>query len=237
MTLPPPASGRRFSPLIATAALLFAILLPSCHDSNTNENRIKPILATLHMVTSPGTPDPAVYLEEVSTTGDLVIVDVKLRNGTGSPIDFDAFTLEFTYDFNLIQVGDAFTVNPSVLGDCHAQTVCDPICNTNATDANHGLTVDVNGKSHLFMVVAAKAGCPTASITADTTLVTLGFIAATTIPEPVPPNDPSQAQGRIALIAAPGHGDCEILQNVAEVLVSGQPIQCVDGSAYMTAAP
>ena len=236
MTAPPPVPGRCVPRPRAAAALLLALLLPSCHGSDESNNRIKPIVATLHITGFAGTPDPAVFLEEVSTTDELVTIDVRLHNGTGTPIDFDAYTLEFTYDFNFVQAGHAFVVNPAVLGDCNAETACDPLCSTNAADANRGLTVDANGKAHLVIGVAARASCPTASVNTDVTLLTLGFIAATTIPDPVPPNDPTQAKGRIALIAAPGHGDCEILQNVTEVLVGGQPISCVDGDAYLTAA-
>jgi hypothetical protein len=215
---------------VATAVLL-ALLLPVCGGKDRSENRIKPIVATLHIDTFPGTPDPAVFLEKVSTTGDLVTVDVKLHNGTGGPIDFDAMTLEFTYDFSLIQVGDVFQVNPGVLGDCNAGTVCDPACLSNAADANKGLTVGVDGKAHFVMGVAALPGCPTASITSDTTLVTLAFIAATTIPEPIPPNDATQAKGRITLVSGPGRGDCELLSNLVDL-----GITCVDGNAFITAA-
>jgi len=230
----PPASGSRTARLGA-APILAALLLPACGGHNKSENRIKPIQATLNLDAFPGTPDAAVFLEKVSTTGDLVTVDVRLHNATGNPIDFDAFTLEFTYDFNLVQVGDVFSVNGALLGDCNAGNPCDPLCSDNAADANRGLSVDAGGRAHFVMGVAAKSGCPAASVSADTTLVTLGFVAASTISGPVPPNDPSKAPGRIALIAGPGNGDCEILQNVAEVLVSGQPIPCTDGNAYLTA--
>src|SRR2546426_1060531 len=153
-TATPPDSGTRSARLCA-AALVAALVSPACSGSNKTENRIRPIEAKLNIVAFPGTPDPAVFLEPVSTTGDLVTVDVKLHNTTGTPIDFDAFTLE--------------------------------------------------------------------------------FIAATTIPgPPVPPNDPNAAPGRITLISGAGHGDCEILQNLGDVLVNGQPIQCTDGSAYLT---
>ncbi len=233
-TATPPDSGTRSARLCA-AALVAALVSPACSGSNKSENRIKPIEAKLNMAAFPGTPDPAVFLEPVRTTGDLVTVDVKLHNTTGAPIDFDAFTLEFTYNFHLVQIGDVFDVNPIVLGDCSAGPSCSPLCSNNVADANLGLTADVNGKAHFVMGVAATPGCPTASVTSDTPLVTLGFIAATTIPgPPVPPNDPNAAPGRITLISGAGHGDCEILQNLGDVLVNGQPIQCTDGGAYLT---
>jgi hypothetical protein len=225
----PPASGSRTAHFFAV--LLVAVLLvPACGGHNKSENRIKPIQANLSITTFPGAPDPAVFLEKVSTTGDLVTVDVKLHNTTGSPIDFDAFTLEFTYDFNLVQVGSVFDVNPSLLGDCTTGTSC-TVCLNNADRANQGLTVDANGKAHFIMGVSALPGCPTASVTSDTTLVTLGFIAASTIAAPVPANDPTNAPGRITLISGAGHGDCEILNATVDL-----GIQCVDGGAFLTAS-
>jgi hypothetical protein len=217
-----------------TAALLLALLLPSCHGSNSNENRIKPITATLTIDPFPGSPDPAVYLlRDPKDPRFPDIESVQVRLHTTSPIAFDAFTLEFTYDHQLVQVGDVFNVNAALLGPCDAGGACDPLCDNNAARANQGLTLDADGKAHFFMGVAARTTCPTAitaNVTTDTTLVTIGFIAATTIDAP---------GTRIELFTNPNasaHGDCEILQNVAEVLVGGQPIPCVDGNAVMTAA-
>jgi hypothetical protein len=234
--LPPPASGPRTARLCALF-LLVVLLLPACGGGSKNENRIKPIQAVLNLQPFPGMPDAAVFLDKGQGGGDLAVVDVKLHNATGNPIDFDAFTLEFTYDFNLIQIGDVFSVNTALLGDCNAGTSCDPLCLNNAASANQGLTVDGNGKAHFLMGVAARPGCQTASVTSDTTLVSIGFIAGTTIPGPVPSNNPNNAPGRITLVQGGGaqSGDCEILQNVLAVQVNGQPIPCTDGSAYLTA--
>lgn len=230
-TATPPRPGARVA-LLCTATVLAASFLPGCGGKDKVENRIKPIVASLTMTAFSGAPDPAVFLEEVSRTGDLVVVDVKLHNTTGAPIDFDAFTLEFTYDFRLIQVGDLFQINPALLGDCNAGTPCDPLCSSNAAGANDGLTVDANGKTHFLMGIAAKAGCPTASVNSDTTLLTLGFIATTTIAGPPGPAfDPDQAPGRIALISGAGRGDCEILSGLTDLGIS-----CVDGKAFLTAS-
>jgi len=161
-SLPPPFARARVL-LLGAAVLLTACLLPACGGKDKNENRIKPIEASLTIVPFPGTPDPAVFLEKTpASTGDLVVLNVKLRNGGGTPIAFDAFTLEFTYDFRLIQAGTVFDVNPAVMGDCNATTTCDPLCSTNAASANDGLAVDANGKAHLVMGVAARASCPIA---------------------------------------------------------------------------
>ena len=70
----------------------------------------------------PGTPDPAVFVEKVGTTGDLVAVNVRLNATT--PQSFDAFTLEFTYDFQSVQIGNAFDVNPALFGDCQGGLSC-----------------------------------------------------------------------------------------------------------------
>lgn len=277
---PPPESSRRWPRVSVVAALVLAILSPSCHHKSENANRIKPILADLQ-IQNPymGSPDPAVYLDKGQVLGDLVTVNIKLRAGQ-APIAFDAFSLEFTYDFRLVQIGDVFDVNPDVLGSCNAGLVCDPLCLTNAAQANQGFTVDAAGRAHFVMGVSARSGCPIAKTgrckdinmttctmdsdcplgetcdtgaglckatnkacaldsecvsgescvpVADTTLVTLAFIAATTIESP--------PGSRIELFTNPDtskHGDCEILRNVAEVLVGGRPIPCVDGNAFMT---
>jgi len=97
---------------------------------------------------------------------------VKLHNGTGSPIAFDTFNLEIVYEFNKVQIGDVFDVNPALLGTCHAGTSCDPICLNNAAASNSGdpHTLDANGKAHFILSVAAlpNNGCKTASVSADT---------------------------------------------------------------------
>ncbi len=246
--LTPPDSGAPVARLaVALAALLLvAASAPACGRSK-NENRIKPIVATL-TIQNPyqGAPDPAVYLfkdPKDSRFPDLETVEVRLR--ATSPVSFDAFTLEFTYNFLVIQVGDVFDVNPAVLGDCNGGSSCQPLCQTNAAAANSGLTVDNQGMAHFLMGVAATSACPPAKTgrcsqtkttpcvldtdcptgetciaVPDTTLVTLAFIAATVI-------DPSGTP--IKLISGARHGDCEILNALAD-----QGIPCVGGDATMT---
>jgi len=149
-SLPPRCPGAR-APLLGATILLAACILPACGGNDRNENRIKPVEASLTIVPFPGTPDPAVFLEEASPpTGDLVVLNVKLHNATGTPINFDAFTLEFTYDFRLIQAGTVFDINPALMGDCNAGTLCDPLCSTNAASANDGLTVDSSGNVYVI---------------------------------------------------------------------------------------
>src|SRR6266540_6679418 len=119
-------------PLAVVPLSLLIFFLSACHGRDNNENRISPIRANLD-IQNPymGSPDPAVYMDKVSTTGDLVTVDVRLRAGS-APVSFDTLTLEFTYDFKVVQIGDVFDVNPDALGSCNAGLLCDPICLNNA---------------------------------------------------------------------------------------------------------
>src|SRR5262249_30616023 len=149
---------------------------------NNPENRIKPITATLTITPFPGSPDPAIYLEPVSTTGDLVTVNVKLH--TSAPVAFSSLDLEFAYDFTRVQITDVFDVNPAILGDCNDTGNCQPLCRPNAADATQGIPSYPDGLGHFVLGVSALPGCPTASLTTDTTLVTIGFQAATTIDPP-----------------------------------------------------
>src|SRR5436309_2145886 len=124
----PPDSGPPFARLAVAlvALLLVAASAPACGRSK-NENRIKPIFANLSIDTFTGSPNPAVFLRKEKTTGDMVTVSVNLH--TTSTIDFDAFTLEFDYDPNLVQVSDTFDVNSILLGYCcfPGSNTCTPI--------------------------------------------------------------------------------------------------------------
>jgi hypothetical protein len=292
--------------VLAALIVPLALTISACHGRNEVENRISPIHATLSLANPyAGSPDPAVYLDVGSTTGDLVVVNVKLR-ASAAPVAFDTLTLEFTYEFQKVQIGDVFEVNPDTLGSCNAGFVCDPVCLSNATQSNQGLTVDGNGLAHFVMGVSAKHGCPIAKtgrcraiamtscssnsdcpggdtcgpnppnqckatqasctqdadctlteacvnsecqsteshcvsdadcitgescITVpDTTLVTLGFTAATTFGAD-PLKDPPSP---ITLFTNPDptkHGDCEILDNLVDI-----GIACEDPGATMTAS-
>ncbi|PYT12512.1 MAG: hypothetical protein DMF51_13020 [Acidobacteria bacterium] len=209
----PPDSGLPFARLAVAlvALLLVAASAPACGRSK-NENRIKPIFANLNIDTFTGSPNPAVFLRKEKTTGDMVTVSVNLH--TTSTIDFDAFTLEFDYDPNLVQVSDTFDVNSILLGDCcfPGSNTCTPIqpqCIVNS---------DANSRGVFLLGVAAVPGGQTASVSADTTLVTLDFVAATVID---PPGTP------IKLIS--GQGSCEILNALFD-----QGVPCFDLNATMT---
>ncbi len=227
--LSPPDSGAPFARLaVALAAvLLVAASAPACGRSKS-ENRIKPITATLNIIPFSGTPDPAVFLEKLSQSGDLVTVNVKLH--TSSPITFDAFTLEFHYDPTLVQVSDVFDFNPGLLGDCNSGSPCQPLCQINAEAANTNGTLLIAIASPTDLSTGAT--CQTATVSSDTTLLTMGFVAATTIEPPNPPSAPPP--GRITLYTNPDpsrHGDCEILNALAD-----QGVPCLDLNATMTAS-
>ena len=215
MPLPPPASGRRLASLsAAAAALLLALLLPACGDEGP-ANRIKPIQATLSVDPVPVPPAQAVYFVKDPKDArfpDLETVQVKLY--TTTPIDFDAYTIEIHFDPTVVQVGDVFEYNPDILGGCHSETPCEPTCLVN--------TRDVNSTGTLLLVVTALRGCLPTTLTTDTMLLKIGFIAQSTIDPPGSPID---------LIEGPSRGDCEILLDAADL---GIPF--VDGNATMTAS-
>ncbi len=219
MTLPPPDSGRRFASLFAAAAaLLLVLLLPACGKDEGPENRIKPIQATLTIDPVPVTPAQAVYFVKDPKDlrfPDLETVQVKLY--TTTPVSFDAYTLEIHFDPTVVQIGDVFEYNPDILGGCNSGNACAPLCEIN--------TGDVNSTGILLLGVAATTqGCPPTTVSTDTMLLRIGFIAQATID---PPGSP------IELFVNPDstvRGDCEILLDTADL-----GIPCVSGNALMTA--
>ena len=187
----------------------------ACGDDSPS-NRIKPIQATLSIDAFPNSPDPAVYLEKDPKDPDfpdLETVQVKLYTSV-SPVTFDAYNVEIHFDPSKIQIGNAFEFSPTVLGGCNSGVPCAPICLVNNSV--------VNSTGELIIGVAAPRGCPATTLTADTMLVRVGFIAQTTID---PPGIP------IELIQGAGTGDCEILLSAADL-----GIPCVGGNALMTAS-
>jgi len=164
-----------------------------------------------------------VFLEKKQTTGDLVTVNVNLH--ATSPVMFDAYTLEFHYDPTLVQVSDTFEINSTLLGNCcfNGDLTCDPcqpLCEFSAELANSNGTLLIGIASPTNL--ATGSACQTATVSSDTTLLTLGFVAASTIDAP---------GTRIQLIPGPGPGTCEILLALAP-----QGVACVDGNATMTAS-
>jgi hypothetical protein len=202
------------------AALAPALLLLACGGNDSNPNRIKPIEATLTIDPFPNSPDPAVYLvKDPKNPGfpDLETVQVRLYTAA-APITFDAYTVEIHFDPSVVQVGSVFEYDPNILGGCNSGQACAPTCQVNSSE--------VNSTGTLLIGVSAFSGCPATTLTADTMLVRIGFIAQTTI-------DPPGTS--IELIQGPGTGDCEILLYDPSGLVN-LGIQCVSGNALMTAS-
>src|SRR6185295_8088947 len=122
------------------------------------------------------------------------------------------------FDPSVVQVGNVFEYDPNILGGCNSGTACAPTCLVNS---------DVNSTGTLLIGVS-KVGttCPDTTLTADTMLVRIGFIAQTTID---PPGSP------IELFTSSNpppsdRGDCEILLGSSDL-----GIPCVGGNALMTA--
>jgi hypothetical protein len=236
-----PAAGRV---LVVAAAL--ALFLPGCDSggNNRNKNQIRPVNASLSI--QPIADPTAVYFAENSISGDLVLLDVRLRTTTS--VTFDAFTLEIHFDPGVIALGGDFTSTPftstpfgacnQCVGRCNAMPCvkCEdckapsvltsqstsPFCQSN------GILADRDGILLLGAAVVPQSvtlsGCP-ASVTVtfppgDTKLMTIGLVATTV------------GSSRIELITNPisgADGDCEILNGLVD-----QAIPCRDGNATIT---
>jgi hypothetical protein len=197
---------------LSAAALAPALLLLACGGNDTNSNRIKPLQATLNIAAFPNSPDPAVYfVKDPKDTRFPDLETVQVRLYTTTPQTFDAYTVEVHFDPTLVQVGDALEFDPGILGGCGSGAPCAPLCLVNS-DMSTGT---------LLIGVAATGSCPATTLSTDTMLVRIGFIAENTID---PPGSP------IELIQGAGRGDCEILLGQSDL-----GIQCVDGNALMTA--
>ena len=201
---------------VLTAAVLApAFLLLACGGDDSPKNRIKPIQATLTIDPFTNSPDPAVYLVKDPKNGQFPDLEtVQIRLYTTAPVTFDAYTIEMHFDPSKVQVGNAFEFDAGILGGCNSGLPCAPTCLINQSD--------VNSTGTLLIGVAKKATCPDTTVSLDTMLVRIGFIAQTTIDPPGTPID---------LIQGAGHGDCEILLGLTDL-----GIPCVGGNALMTAS-
>lgn len=202
---------------VLTAAVLApAFLLLACGGDDSPKNRIKPIQATLTIDPFTNSPDPAVYLVKDPKNAQFPDLEtVQLRLYTTAPVTFDAYTIEMHFDPSRVQVGDAFEFDAGILGGCNSDLPCEPTCFINKSNVNSTGTL-------LIGVVKSATTCPDTTVSLDTMLVRIGFIAQTTIDPPGTPID---------LIQGAGHGDCEILLGTID-----QGISCVGGNALMTAS-
>jgi hypothetical protein len=198
------------------AALVPLLLLSACGGDDSNPNRIKPIQATLTIDPFLNSPDPAVYfLKDPKNPSfpDLEIVQVRMYTAI-SPVTFDAYTVEIHFDPSVVQVGNVFEYDPGILGGCNSGNTCAPLCSVNS---------EVNSTGSLIVGVAAPNGCPATTLSTDSMLLRIGFIAQTTIPD--------SPAGDIDFIEGPGTGDCEILMGLSDLAI---PFE--DGNARMTAS-
>ena len=202
---------------VLTAAVLApAFLLLACGGDDSPKNRIKPIQATLTIDPFTNSPDPAVYLVKDPKNGQFPDLEtVQIRLYTTAPVTFDAYSIEMHFDPSKVQVGNAFEFDAGILGGCNNGLPCAPFCIINQADFNSTGTL-------LIGVAKSAPTCPDTTVSLDTMLVRIGFIAQTTIDPPGTPID---------LIQGAGHGDCEILLGTND-----QGISCVGGNALMTAS-
>ena len=196
--------------LIVAAICLLAV---AC-SGDERTVAIGPIFADITIEDTSAT-DPAVYFEKAGASADMIMVDVKLR--TPMPTDYDAFTLEIRFDPGHVQISQVFGLTTS-LGTCSnimsngcssTGLMCDPLCCSNAVDAN--------STGDLLIGVSAPVGCTKTSSPPDETLLQLVFLAATA------------GASRLQLVDGPGSGDCAILNALNNLM-----IPCLDGMAEIT---
>jgi hypothetical protein len=208
---------------------LALVSLSACTRSESNQNQIAPLQATIAI--NPVLDDPAViFVKNSASTSSLVLLDVVLRSSAA--VDFDGFTLEIHYNPGIVALGGdpadpGITQTP--FGHCNEPdtTNCssgpafDPICTSSADLAQS------TGELVIGVFANTGEGCPSVSFGGgQIKLMTIGFMPAGT------------GTSRIELVYNPApseHGDCEILSSL---LGSPQevspPIPCVDGNATFT---
>jgi hypothetical protein len=210
---------RAHAPIVAAVCLL--VIACSGDDDRIV---VSPVVADITIQDTSST-NPAVYFENAGAgpLDDMIIVDAKLRTVVAT--GFDAFNLEVLFDPGHVQINQVFGIT-TPLGTCSnimsngcssTSTGCDPICCSNAVDAN--------STGDLILGVSAPAGC-TVTSQPDQVLTQLVFLAATT------------GTSRLQLVDGPGSGDCEILQ--ADPVIPNQlndlMIPCLDGMAEITSS-
>src|SRR5580765_7695354 len=112
---------------------------------------------------------------DVTTTDDVVVVDVMLRS-TGSQ-SYDALALDVIFDPGLLQISRIdWAATP--LGDCTlgGANACDPICANNVSPAS---ATPANTCGDLVIAVSLKSGCPGTTASTATRLMSVWFFAAT----------------------------------------------------------
>jgi hypothetical protein len=200
--------------IVAGALLAFS----ACDRGQKPEDKILPVHADVSV------PAPAsassVFLQksalDTTATDDVVVVDVMLRS-TGSQT-YDDLALDVIFDPGLVQISRIdWAATP--LGDCTlgGSGTCDPICLNNVSPAS---ATPANTSGDLVIAVASKSGCPGATASSATRLMSLWFFAAT-----VGTSDISLQDN--------GAGDCGILSGGSAVVPA---IPCDSVVATVTAA-
>jgi hypothetical protein len=155
-----PAPILRFLPASITIAAA-GLLLIAC-GSSSSENRISPIHADIQ-IDNPGTfPDPSIFLQRVSASGDLVVVDLMLRSS--SAVTFDAIDVDLKFDPGIVHLG----------GDIFDQAFNKtPFCAPDATDPLHALTCACNASvTNLCSGTILTACSDDSECTPDTCILT-----------------------------------------------------------------
>jgi hypothetical protein len=206
--------GRVLRALAAAAACVLS--LAGCGNDDEAPNVIRPLIAT-GTVTSGSAGDPLIYLEEVSETGDLVVVNVRLRNSSAT--QFQSFNLEVIFDATVVTIG-AIGYENTLLCACNSSdssclSAVEPACVPSIT-----MTMvppdppAYAGRSRFLLGVSALTGSGSplfdTGTSTDVILVTLGFQAAaeTTGTEILFPVDTTQPDG-----------SCEILDDAGNDLM------------------
>ena len=230
------------------AAVLFLIPLAACNNDDDNDLEILPIRALFSAGAEP--PGPAVFLRpsalDTSSVDDVAFVDVVLRSG-GSPITFDAITLEI--DFvdpatsalrpGIVQVAFDVSGGATPFGNCNTciatsgcgGLVCAECSSCPAMDPPTGSVntplcfTNIGGtftSGKLIMGVSSLpvSACASATATGDLLLLTLMVQA--------------QSTGTVGLkfVTTPLSGDCEILAFAGPADLG---VPCVDTGATFRA--
>jgi hypothetical protein len=200
--------------IVAGALLAFS----ACDKGGTDEVKILPVHADVSVL-APSKPSSVFFQKsamDVTATDDVVVVDVMLRS-TGSQT-YDDLALDVIFDPGLVQISRIdWAATP--LGDCTlgGSGTCDPICLNNVSPAS---ATPANTSGDLVIAVATKSGCPSATASSATRLMSLWFFAAT-----VGTSDISLQDN--------GAGDCGILSGGSAVVPA---IPCDSVVAMVTAA-
>ncbi|MGH9749188.1 MAG: hypothetical protein ACRD6R_04610, partial [Candidatus Polarisedimenticolia bacterium] len=216
--------GRALRPLTAAAACVLA--LAGCGSDDDVPNVILPLIATATVTPDPG-GDPQIYMQKLSETGDLVVVDIRLRT-SAMPIQFVAFNLETTFDPSVVTIGDLSHAG-GIFCDCafndpSCASAVDAICVQSGTTPTGSLVLGASACTGLGTLCTSTctgtpcgAECTEATCSrpifdttgqSDVRLLTLGFraVAETTGTTIEFPANPSIADGSCEILVDAGSG-------------------------------